>query len=623
MKVTDERTKWGLEVVLEEGLGDGELTPTVVRSWYLPGPQPPLSAPAHEFTDWVKRRSTFVSAAPALINQYLTALQRAVDSWDAESLLTVLVEITVYFDKVHDLLQNADVEEEDHESVAELLRLDRGLDLAREVDPTQLHANLRQIEEMVEGSLSDVLHLCRLSWRNDVPQMAAATPLEPIRFDDWGPARRRLRDAAKSLVATVRDHPVEQVPPDPLFPQLEEQFARRLRGPGLTRRSRTEIPNRDIFYEFLAHRYAYDPELPVFQEALSASGYSAERSFRFESRTGLSFYIVMPQPILAGQLPPVVVFRGTQLNDLNDIRTDLEFQIGGAHFRAVCEVGLGEMLLGAAADCDGQLPHVTGHSLGGALAQLTAAEWPDRIGAVVTFQAPGITRANRRQADERFAALGSDRRPAVRHYLADDDVVHLAGQLHLPGESVLVTGLHVHRRHEHVWGLQHTELLLAGHAMWDRLDELGLSAIWSPHTLSAFAVLPAHPTEVGAGHEMVRGGIALAVDLVKEIRRRGGGPTTALGSLRSVLAHGLAQDTPSLRRGLAEVAMLLLISARHLAGRQVRAAFGSPTDREALEAEAEWLNEELEARAAQVAAAAATQVTETLLGGEPLDPDPL
>jgi pimeloyl-ACP methyl ester carboxylesterase len=70
---------------------------------------------------------------------------------------------------------------------------------------------------------------------------------------------------------------------------------------------------------------------------------------------------------------------------------------------------------------------VTGHSLGGALAQLTAAHFPDRVARVVTFNAPGIAA----EEVKRFAAAKDQ--PQVTHHRELADIVSEAGEAHLPG----------------------------------------------------------------------------------------------------------------------------------------------------------------------------------------------
>ena len=76
-------------------------------------------------------------------------------------------------------------------------------------------------------------------------------------------------------------------------------------------------------------------------------------------------------------------------------------------------------------------PHITGHSLGGALAQWLAADYATvgNLGDVVTFNAPGIGRA--------AATTDLSKVAAVRHYVTSTDIVSLAGEAFLPGRTVI------------------------------------------------------------------------------------------------------------------------------------------------------------------------------------------
>jgi|GEM_PF-2707480 len=540
------------------GLRDGSIPPTVTPNWYLPGLEPDESTSLTERTAYLVRRGQFFAAAPAIVSQYMAAVQGAIDAWDRQDLARTFLEATVYIEHVKRVLIPMIIEQEEGASLAQIMRLSEGLEHVRAVNLARVRENRMVSSSMMDQTLGGVVQLSLLSWQDGVPQKAAgAAPIVPDK-SKAGEFEAQVSAIAAVLDEKLRTIAKEDLPRDPLIPDLERQIARRLAGKGRVRLTHDAIPARDVFYEFLAHRYAYDPALPLFGQLLAVNGYSHQGSYDFESRAGLSFTIVMPRPERRGELPPVVVFRGTQVSDLQDIRTDLEFQIGQSHFGAVTELGLGEMLLGAAVDAGGLKPHLTGHSLGGALAQLTAAHWPERVGAVVTFQSPGLTRLNAKRAAQRSAECALE----VRHYIADRDVVHLAGQRHLEGETVLVTGLHVDRGEGWEWGLGHTDLLLAGHRMRSKLVASGLTAIWCPHQLSAFTRLPDHPTTLGSGVEMARGGMSLGVLLSKSVLSGPRRPSDLVRTVRALVAMGLAQETPSLRRGSLEIGANLVTSVQ-------------------------------------------------------------
>jgi pimeloyl-ACP methyl ester carboxylesterase len=85
---------------------------------------------------------------------------------------------------------------------------------------------------------------------------------------------------------------------------------------------------------------------------------------------------------------------------------------------------------------------VTGHSLGGALAQMTAARFPDMVGNVITFQSPGIPRRMAQRVDDfnrQAADRGEQNVPVVsHHYGVDGDLVELAGEAFTSGYRTVI-----------------------------------------------------------------------------------------------------------------------------------------------------------------------------------------
>lgn len=552
-----------------KGLSEGTIPPTVVADWYLPPPPPSPDASQADIVEYVQRRGRMFAATPSLLCEYLAAIQQAVDAWDHQRLGLVFLEAMVFIDHVDLHLVPAAVAAADGETIAALFRLDESLAVAQGIDLARLREGRQAVGGMMDRVLNAVLLVATPAWRGGVPQEAARERPEAVSGPKGGPQglaafRLEVQRRAEALSRLLRDHEPHEVPATPLIPDLDRQMRRRL-FPGAPL-SHESIPDAHIFAEFLAHRYAYDADLLLYREALRRNGYAPERSHAFETREGLTFYIVMPAEGRR-DLPPWVVFRGTRVDDLNDIRTDLEFQIGHRHFHAVMELGLGEMLAGAARDAGGIKPKVTGHSLGGALAQLAATMWPERIGEVVTFQAPGLTRVNFHRAQERLAAGPA---PTVTHYIGDADVVHEAGQRHLPGRTVLVTGMHVDRGTGASWGMGHSDLLLAGHRMCHRLVTLGLAGMWQTHTLAGYAELPTHPTTLGSGYELARGGLSLSLEFWKETVLGSKRPSALLERARHIVGKGLDQDAPSLRRGALEIAKTVAGSAVRAATRSVR-----------------------------------------------------
>ena len=191
------------------------------------------------------------------------------------------------------------------------------------------------------------------------------------------------------------------------------------------------IPTRDILYEQLAHGSAYLDEgtgIADGHRSLADFGY-AEVGRLEDPATGLHAVAYAPcesQLLLQQGLPQpevgVMVFRGTEpfADRGKDVIDDANpAGVGYGQFEAnEAEIAA---LMGSLGSCD-----VSGHSLGGALAQLAAC----RIGGVrdiVTFQAPGIDEADLALLEEGVEST---------HYRCKGDVVDNAGEAHTEGEVV-------------------------------------------------------------------------------------------------------------------------------------------------------------------------------------------
>lgn len=143
---------------------------------------------------------------------------------------------------------------------------------------------------------------------------------------------------------------------------------------------------------------------------------------------GLAAYTLTP--VNGKGAPGILVFRGTE-PALADILEDAN--AGGVGSRSFARrirpirralTGL-DQVAGSTV--------VTGHSLGGALAQLSAAAFPVLVGEVVTFNSPGISNAALQAFTARSAAAG----PSVTHYVTQGDIVSTAGEGRLPGTTVM------------------------------------------------------------------------------------------------------------------------------------------------------------------------------------------
>lgn len=186
-------------------------------------------------------------------------------------------------------------------------------------------------------------------------------------------------------------------------------------------------------YESLAKLIAYVDDNPAFQVQvagfLNSVGYRIDRSFDDPTTGFHALGLVSTTP----DKPPVLVFRGTDgLSDdpaLGDRRA-----IGFNQFEAN-RTEISDWLTQIAQDGsnpDRLLPDAIGHSLGGALVQLTGAQLTSQTGNLVTFNSPA-TSLTTVDAFLRNGG-GSDR---VTHYVVNGDIVSLGGEAFLPGKVIL------------------------------------------------------------------------------------------------------------------------------------------------------------------------------------------
>lgn len=218
----------------------------------------------------------------------------------------------------------------------------------------------------------------------------------------------------------------------------------------------------DWFNEYVAHTLAYmgpeqldinalDPTADDYQAQVAAIerhratmsgwGYNPDSltflsdSSSGDNETGLQAVRIDPMDPDSG-IGSVVGFRGTEpfaghqgtltnpLGALDDVAADLGRDIGGNQYRenqdrinALIAGGTGPVTL-------------TGHSLGGALAQHAAAgSTSGNVANVVGFQAPGIDASSAQAFDQ----ANADGHIGVRFHEHSNDVVHRAGQQKLGG----------------------------------------------------------------------------------------------------------------------------------------------------------------------------------------------
>lgn len=195
-----------------------------------------------------------------------------------------------------------------------------------------------------------------------------------------------------------------------------------------------ELAPTHMLYELAAHDIAYKPNrgsVPqATLDAMSANGYMTD------SENGMSFHqgpmgfravLIYPKPG-SGKLPLLAIRGtnpGTSRSDLETIATDLDQAAVGAQ-----QFKLNALLIQALLAKSGGKADVTGHSLGGAMAQHTAVNFSSMVSNVVTFQSPGIDQ----ESVDRFNNLPEELRPVVTHHIVTGDVVDKAGEANLGGD---------------------------------------------------------------------------------------------------------------------------------------------------------------------------------------------
>jgi ElaB/YqjD/DUF883 family membrane-anchored ribosome-binding protein len=215
--------------------------------------------------------------------------------------------------------------------------------------------------------------------------------------------------------------------------------------------------NRAALLEVAAHGLAYerfdrrgnwipqetDPEKAraerqrraYYMQVMRDAGYDVNSSRSVEGANGFGMRSFLPnaRDPRARELSPIVAFRGTETSmdgvadDLVGADTNPE-GIGADQFarnRALIRA----QMAAAARTGNGQLT-LSGHSLGGALAQQAAADQPNLVQDVTTFQSPGVMRGVAAQFDQGNAArVAAGMAPMTStHFRASDmDIVPWAG----------------------------------------------------------------------------------------------------------------------------------------------------------------------------------------------------
>jgi serralysin len=184
----------------------------------------------------------------------------------------------------------------------------------------------------------------------------------------------------------------------------------------------------DAQYELLSSAlsgYANIQTRPLVDRIFDAGGYAIDRIFD-DPTNGFQALGLKSKD---GSKPPVLVLPGGNVGNPGSP--------GGIEFAAnkqVIKNWLVNITNDQTANPQGLKPDVIGSSRGGALAQLTAIEFPTLIGTVVSFISTGVDR----QLADKFIQNGGDPNQ-VRHYINNGDYRSLLGEAFIPGKVTVST----------------------------------------------------------------------------------------------------------------------------------------------------------------------------------------
>lgn len=191
--------------------------------------------------------------------------------------------------------------------------------------------------------------------------------------------------------------------------------------------------DKDSVYEFLSREVAYNniwAEKALTGDRTLKSVYGGTKFAQLAGDyvvdkifddPGTGFYAL---GLTSNTSAPVLVIRGTELSGPTDIFSDLNSGGVGLDQYQKNNIAVSQWL-----SATGKRPDMTGHSLGGALAQYFAAGATNngqQLGNIITFNSPGI--------DETLAReFKADNAKIVKHYIVSGDIVSLAGQEFIQG----------------------------------------------------------------------------------------------------------------------------------------------------------------------------------------------
>jgi hypothetical protein len=188
--------------------------------------------------------------------------------------------------------------------------------------------------------------------------------------------------------------------------------------------SNQPLANHDAMVEQLAHGMVAKDLDDADREFLQVNGYRAMPIIRGKREFVMRTFI----PTQPGK-EPIVSFRGTVPSKVDTLIADLDPSgIGMYQFNPNRDLITAQM---QAASAHGSIISA-GHSLGGALAQIAAATFPELVSSIVTFQAPGVQREVA-QALINYNEQNPDKAIESSHHRVAGDLVPLGGQVLTPG----------------------------------------------------------------------------------------------------------------------------------------------------------------------------------------------
>ena len=227
--------------------------------------------------------------------------------------------------------------------------------------------------------------------------------------------------------AAVEHQPaVSAVPPAASFEELTNQPTVGAEQAAARPAEEEQIPlsTSDTVVEQLSHGMVAKELDENDERYLASNGYRAAPIIRGKHEFVMRSFL----PTVAGKAP-IVSFRGTVPSKVDTLIADLDPSgIGMYQFnpnRAMIE---GQVQAAAA---HGKIISA-GHSLGGALAQITAATFPDMVSSIVTFQAPGVSR-EMAQRIQNHNTENPEEAIESSHHRVKGDLVPYGGEALTPG----------------------------------------------------------------------------------------------------------------------------------------------------------------------------------------------